>query len=110
VSLLVLFEGVITNEVVPDAALPPLGVDGEVVEGVLHLDPFVDLFQGQTVGRGRQDLVDEHAVVLGRLLQLFLGVVVPVQLEGWRLGLLPPSLLDSLFQVGALALTLFAVF
>jgi hypothetical protein len=44
VGLLVLLEGVVADEVVADAALPPLGVHGEVIEGVLDLDPLVDLF------------------------------------------------------------------
>jgi hypothetical protein len=50
--LLVLLERVVADEVVPHAALPTLGVDREVKERILHLDPFVDLLQGQTVGSG----------------------------------------------------------
>jgi hypothetical protein len=102
--LLVFLEGVIADEVVADATLPALGVDGEVVEGILHLDPLVDLLEGQAVGRSSQDLVDQHAVVLGRLLQLFLCIVVPVQLQGRRLGLLPSPLLDGLLDIRDLAL------
>jgi hypothetical protein len=68
VGFLVFLEGVVPDEVVADTALPALGVDGEVIEGILHLDPLVDLFQGEAVGRGGQDLVDQHAIVLGRLL------------------------------------------
>jgi hypothetical protein len=104
VGLLVFLEGVVPDEVVANTALPALGVDGEVIEGVLHLDPLVDLFQGEAVGRGGQDLVNQHAVVLGRLLQLLLGVVLPVQLQGRRLGLLPPPFFDGLLDVRELAL------
>lgn len=103
-GFLVLLEGNIANKIVPNTALPALGVYCEIVEGILHLDALVDLLESQPIGWGcGQDLVDENAVILVGLLQLLLCVICPVQLQRRRLGLFAPSLLERLFRLRHLA-------
>lgn len=104
VSLLVLLERIVPNKVVPDTAFPPFGIHVEVIEGILQLDAFVNLLECEPVRCGRQNFVDQDAVVLVWLLQLFLGIVLPAQFERRRLGFLAPLLLDSFFGVRGIAL------
>ena len=104
VSLLVFLERIVPNEVVPDTAFPPFGIHVEVVERIFQLNSFVDLLECEPVRRGRQNFVDQDAVVLVWLLQLFLGIILPAELERRRLGFLAPLLLDGLFGVRGVAL------
>lgn len=62
-------ETIAAQEIVPNTALPPLGVNTKIKVRPSLLDSLVDLLETVSVGwRIDHDLVDEQLIVFGRLL------------------------------------------
>lgn len=65
-------------------AFPAFGFGMKVEPGIALTDPLVNLLECKTIWSGcGESLVNEHAVVLVGLCELFLGVVLDLELERW---------------------------